>query len=352
MKSLVPDRLRLIQQTPKKKNPSLLPLTRLVLAPLTLWLSTSSSQGAATSPTGSSHASPVAILDPLLSHLLTIPSLPSSIPIPALTYLSDKLNLFTVLLPYAASHPGVFSSEHGRAEGKSTSASPTRGPSPLAGEYGKTYFLANLATFGITGQLLARASVQGKKSWMAVLSHVLGGLEEGWGRWVEGIVDEDQTFPAGPAADSDDEEEDAATHPPVAVDRGAGEVTSISAPTPARSRPRQTRPLLPPKISSKLLLIPSAAHIAVLVETITSPSAKAGTADLLALTGMVADLLRVFRGTPKWELILDALLQGRAGKQLFKRIWRECVRGRWAESASQGTWERFSTSELYFPRLD
>ena len=313
-----------------------------MLAPLTLHTAlgasptgpATSASAAATEPNTAS-----SILDPLLSHLLTIPSLPSSIPIPALTYLSDKLSLFPTLLPYAAAHPGVFCTPG--------SNSTTGSSSPLAEEHSKTYFLANLVTFGITGQMLAHASAQGQKAWSAVLVHVLSGLEEGWGRWVEGVVDEDEVdvVMAGDGADSDESEDENVPSARTA----AGPSNSHAGPsmTKSKSRPRPTRPLLPPKISAKLLLLPSPTHISALVEMVVSPSAKAGTVDMLKLAHLAGELLRVFRGTPKWEMILDALLQGRNGRQLFKRLWRECVRGRWGDSAVKETWERFGGSKLF-----
>lgn len=330
-------------QTPKKKNPSLPPLIRLVLAPLSIDISLS------TPP-------PTSVLEPLITHLLTIPSLPTSIPIPALTYLSDKLNLFTILLPHLASHPSSLTSTSSSSTSpQSYSAYPatTSGThNPLISEHGKTYLLANLVTFGITGQMLARSGAQGKKSWVQVLSDLLESFGEEWGRWVDGVVDEEDVDMLH-NAEEDSEDEDA--EDPTLSARAASNTVAPTNIAPLKSlRPRQTRPLLPPKISAKLLLLPSSAHIAQLVDMVASPSAKASTADLLALTGMVAQLLRVFRGTPKWEGILDALLQGRAGKQLFKRVWRECVRGRWGDSASQSTWERFgtSTSLLTLPGYD
>jgi ubiquitin-protein ligase E3 C len=285
---------------------------------------------------------PSTLLNPLITHLLAIPMLPSTIPIPALTYLSNTLALFPMLLPYAAAHPDIIT-------GIPCTQSALRLPhnNPLASEHGKTYLLANLVTFGITGQMLVHASVQGKKAWMSVLTQILSGLDEGWGRWVEGVVDEDEDVRmTGDGADSDDS--DLEDTPPVRL----GPTGSSGAPqagpsiiSPTKSRPRQTRPLLPLKTSSKLLLLPSPAHMGLLIDMIVSPSAKAGTADLLALVNMAGELMRLFRGTPKWEAILDALSSGRNGKQLFRRLWRECVRGRWGASGLQVTWEGFASSE-------
>lgn len=312
-----------------------------MLAPLTLHTALGASPtGPATSASAVTASDPASsILNPLLSHLLTIPSLPSSIPIPALTYLSDKLSLFPTLLPYAAAHPRIVCTPG--------SNSTTGSSNPLAEEHSKTYFLANLVTFGITGQMLAHASAQGQKAWMAVLVHVLSGLEEGWGRWVEGVVDEDEVdvVMAGDGADSDESDDEDAPSARTA----AGPSNSHAGPSTSKSksRPRQTRSLLPPKISAKLLLLPSPTHISALVEMVVSPSAKAGTVDVLKLAHLAGELLRVFRGTPKWEMILDALLQGRNGRQLFKRLWRECVRGRWGDSAVKETWERFGGSKLF-----
>jgi ubiquitin-protein ligase E3 C len=215
-------------------------------------------------------------------------------------------------LPYAAANPTILDHDQ------------------LRGVDGKTYCLANLATFGITGQMLARAGVAGSVAWTTVIAHLLAGVDEGWGRWIEGIVDEDDEPMEPPVMDSDDEEDEV---------RPAG---------PSTRRPKQLRAPLPSNISSKLRLLASQAHLQPLLVMVTSPSAKAPTSALVAVCELSAQLLRAFRGTAKWELVLDSLLAGTAGRQLVKRIWREGIRGRWSASADQGTWERLATRECIY----
>ena len=122
--------------------------------------------------------------------MLAVRALPTSLPIPALTNLSGKLPIFTILLPLAASNPDILSS--GR----------------LASELGKTYFLANLATFGITGGLLARHGAEGIADWIKVIGGTISGIQEGWARWVDGEPDEDDDDEMVGVEDSDDEDDE------------------------------------------------------------------------------------------------------------------------------------------------
>lgn len=267
------------------------------------------------------------VLEPLINRLLAFPALPSSIPLASLTHLSQTLPIFTLLLPYAASHPSILDQ------------------ADLGTERGKTYLIANLVTFGITGGLLARHGSGAAAAWVKVMRHLLGGVGAGWGLWAEGVYEvkeEDNTMSSVRKDDSDDEDVDME---PAGPSVSAAIVGTVQ-PLPAPKRPRQTRPLLPTNISSKLLLLASPAHMSALTTVLTSPAAKAPTSLLLDFCGFALNLLYAFRGTPKWEGTLDALLVGQAGRQLMKRIWREGVRGRWSGSQHKSSWELFGQSEL------
>ncbi|WVF69744.1 hypothetical protein IAT40_004523 [Kwoniella sp. CBS 6097] len=289
---------------PKKKHPSLTPVTRLLTAPFDLVAPT------ATSP----------LIAPLINHLLAVPSLPASLPLPALTHLSSHLSLFTILLPATMSDPALLST------GK------------MENELGKTHFLANLATFGITGQKLARAGVEGASTWMSVVGFVLGQMDEGWGRWVDGIIDEidDDVLVARPA-DSDDEDDadDTITGPT------SGESTAVAMPLPFKYSTRLRRTPLPQNIRSKLHLFATPLHISTLSSHLSSLSFQAPKSLLSDFSVFCVGLLTAFKGSPKYEGVLDALSEGEKGRGLVKRIWREGVRGKWGDSADSSCWDTF-----------
>ncbi|WWC68012.1 uncharacterized protein I206_101931 [Kwoniella pini CBS 10737] len=278
---------------PKKKHPTLIPLTRLLTAPFALLpISTES-----------------ALIPPLINHLLAIPSLPSSLPIPALTHLSVNLNLFTILLPFASRYSNVLN------EGR------------LNTENGKTYFLGNLATFGITGGMLAKFGVEGISHWMNVIGKVLSGVEEGWGKWVDGLNDDgDELMPVMAESDDDDDNDGP---------------TSL---VPTRQAVKPRRQILPANISTKLIILATPQHLSTLSSQIISPSSKAPPTMVSDFATFCVGLLSAFRGSPKWEGILDALLEGDRGKGLTKRIWRESVRGKWPNSCNSDVWEFLNTN--------
>ncbi|WVW78358.1 hypothetical protein I302_100312 [Kwoniella bestiolae CBS 10118] len=276
---------------PKKKNPSLLPLTRLLTAPFSLMPPFSDSP----------------LIPPLINHLLAIPSLPSSLPIPALTHLSTHLNLFTLLLPYASQNTQVLN--QGRLES----------------ENDKTYFLANLTTFGITGGMLARFGVDGISTWMSVIGNVLKDVNEGWGKWVDGMVDDDEDEPIFPImVDSDDEDNE---------EEGQPSNTLIPA-----TRPRRIP--LPKAISNRVTILATAQHLSTLMTHIIQPSSssRAPVSLLNDFSMFCTGLLSAFRGSPKWENVLDSLMN----KGLVRRVWREGVRGKWTESDQREVWDGFT----------
>lgn len=256
----------------------------------------------------------------LVQHLLAVPALPQSLPIPSLTHLSQKLPLFTVLLPSAAADPVILT--HGK----------------LATELGRTYFLANITTFGITGGMLARYGVQGANTWVKVVATLLSGVEEGWGKWAEGIVEEEEEEQADDSMDIDSEEEE-----PSIPSRTA--VTVPASSTPAKKR-RQLRRPLPANISSKLLLLGSTSHISTLADLLVTPSSQSSSKALIEFAAFTLGLLNSFKGSPRWEAILDGILQGKPGMALTKRMWREGVRGQWGTDRDKNSWQNFTSSKL------
>ncbi|RSH92214.1 hypothetical protein EHS25_008629 [Saitozyma podzolica] len=293
---------------PKQKHPTLQPITRLLTAPFSI-----------VTPSPDSP-----FISPMIHTLLAVPSLPSILPLPSLTHLSTHLPLFNLLLPFAASHTEVLSS--GR----------------LRDEVGRSHLLANLATFGITGNMLARYGATGASTWVRVIGAVLRQVDQGWGRWAEGFVDEDQEDVRMVDDRSDDED-----------DQSPGAATLGTSVVPTTSRPRrQVRPALPKNLGAKLLLIASPSHLATLSTFLTSPTSKAPTSLLVDFAQFALALLNAFRGSPKWEGILDGLLEGPRGRALGRRLWREGVRGRWRNSGDKSGWDSFfnnpSTPTLLF----
>ena len=171
--------------------------------------------------------------------------------------------------------------------------------------------------------MLARNGVQGAKTWVKVVATLLSGVEEGWGRWAEGIVDEDEPMVS---QDESDDEDDA----PV--------------PAPVNKRKRQTRAPLPTNIASRLLDLGSTSHISTLADLLVSPTADSSVTTLVDFSSFTLGLLAAFKGTPRWENILDGLLEGRKGLALTRRLWREGVRGKWSTDRDHGGWHSFNTS--------
>jgi ubiquitin-protein ligase E3 C len=224
-----------------------------------------------------------------------------------------------VLLPAAAADPAVLS------QGK------------LATELGRTYFLANITTFGITGGMLARYGVEGANTWVKVVATLLAGVEEGWGKWAEGIVEEEDEETLDESMDVDDSEDE---QPPA-------KSTVI---VPAKKR-RQVRRPLPTNISSKLLLLGSTVHIATLADLLVSSASRSSANALVEFSGFTINLLHAFRGSPRWETILDGLLEGKKGMALTKRLWREGVRGQWGTGRDAAGWREFTSSKLRVSRF-
>lgn len=272
------------QRLPKKKHPLAAPVVSVVMAPVAI------APPAADSP----------LTAALLQDLLTLPSLPFSLPLPALTALSRSLPLFQVLLPAAAADPGLLDG------------------GGLASELGKTHFLSNLATFGITGGMLARQGAQGMRDWIAVVGTMFSTLGEGWGRWVSRGSDVPEPMLVDSESESDDD----------AMDGGKGK----------RAR-RPAREPLPANVATRLYSFASPAHLGTLVTAAMQGDAKT----LVVFSFFVLGLLNAFRGSARWEAILDAVMEGRRGARMTKLLWREGVRGKWGSGRKD--WETFSSSK-------
>lgn len=265
----------------RRRHPLLQPVIRLLTAPFALV------PLAPDSP----------LVPPLVHTFLAVPALASSIPLPSLTHLSSSLPLFAVVLPAAAARPELL------AQGR------------LKDELGRTYFLANLGTFGITGGMLARSGAAGMRAWMIVVANVLSTLGEGWGVWAERSISSAGAVAAAAAMD-------------VEVDSDSEDIVP-QAPTRAN---------LPPNVAKPLAQLASPQHVAVLASHATSLGS------LPDFSAFALSVLVAFRGSPKWEGTLDALLEANRGRALVKLLWREGVRGKWTNSADQ--WTTFSQSKL------
>lgn len=112
---------------------------------------------------------------------------------------------------------------------------------------------------------------------------------------------------------------------------------------PSRIRAITRRPPIQPAVQKKVVLLASAAHVNSLSELLLAPSAPSS--GLNDFCRFALALLGAFKGSPKWESILEAVLLGSRGKGLEKRIWREGVRGKWADSGDRSGWDHFSESE-------
>jgi len=122
-------------------------------------------------------------------------------------------------------------------------------------------------------------------------------------------------------------------------------VSTSTSVRPPRKPSRQIRPPLPANLRPKLLVLASPSHLSTLASLITSPTSKVPTTLLVDFASFVLGLLHAFRGSPKWEGILEALMEGQRGRALGRRLWREGVRGRWRNSGERAGWDTFSSSK-------
>jgi len=242
-------------------------------------------------------------------------------PLTSLTSFCAHLPFFTKVLPYAASHPETL--EQGT----------------LATERGKTELLANLVTLAVRGGMLARQKTDGIAVWLQVVTRILGGLDDQWGLWLEGrgqwrseAAGEVLSGRQGQLANSSDSDVD--------MD---GESSTLRVPSRQDTRIRE-RGVAGQALSSKILPLIETPHLSTLIN-----SALRNSSLLLPFVDFVQSLLAVFRGSPRWEMILDALLEGEHGKRLVRELWRGYVRGKWSRTAVKENWENMFSSKDGLP---
>jgi ubiquitin-protein ligase E3 C len=287
----------------KKKHPNIPSIVRLLTLPYDLYPN---------SPTVTSR-----LVGPFFHTLLAVPSLPSLMPLTSLTYFCAHLPLFSTVLPYAAAHPETL--EQGA----------------LASERGKTELLANLVTLAVRGGMLARQKADGIAVWLEVVTRILRGVEDQWGLWLEGKgqwrsedAGELLSGRQGQLANSSDSDVDV-----------EGDVNTSRLPSHYDTRIRR-RGVARPALSSKILPLIEATHLSTLITAALRNSAL-----LLPFVDFVQSLLAAFRGSPRWEMILDALLEGENGKRLVRELWRGHVRGKWSRMAVKENWENMFSSK-------
>jgi ubiquitin-protein ligase E3 C len=177
--------------------------------------------------------------------------------------------------------------------------------------------------------MLARHGVQGADTWVKVVAVLLASVGEGWGKWAEGIPEDDSDIDDGGMEIDSDSEDD----------------LPEERPRPSKSK-RQRRQSLPKNISSKLLLLGSTSHVATLADLLVSSSSNQSLNLMTEFAYFILGLLTAFKGTPRWEATLDGLLEGRKGVALTRRMWREGVRGKWGTTRDQTSWQTFTSSEF------
>lgn len=268
-----------------------------------------------------------------LNDLLSRPNLMSSLPLSNLGVLMGGLQLWDKLIPLTTGAVGQSILDSGR----------------LKTEMGKTDLLANLATIVVRTGMIDKKPVQDVAGWMNLLTSVLEGVEDGWGLWIErqGIwavpvarVGSDSVM-AGPGEgidtvmDSDGEEDEE-----LAGGRRRLREGQLVAENRSRARGR-----VEPAITTKLLHLFSPQHLNLLAAK--SINDRAATE---ALTGLVTTMLRAFRGSPRWEGILEGILQSEHGIQLQRQLWL-VVRTHW-KNITKATWESlFTPSSSKTPHL-
>jgi len=176
--------------------------------------------------------------------------------------------------------------------------------------------------------MLAKYGVQGANTWVQVIATLLSGVQEGWGKWAEGVVE--------PESESEDEPMD------IDSDTENGSPTKALVITTKQRKLRRTP--LPKSVSSKLLLLGSSSHISTLADLLVSSQGA-----LSEFANFTLGLLTAFKGSPRWEAILDGLLEGRRGVALARRMWREGVRGKWGIDRDQSSWQNFMSSTSFIP---
>lgn len=208
---------------------------------------------------------------------LSLPSLPSSIPPTSLTHLCINLPFFTQLFPSALS-TGIHLDERNATE-----------------------LLANLTTIIIRGGILNKQKGKEVVVWMRLLSAITTNFADQWGLWIES---------KGRYDGNDDR-------------MGESSKQGLDA-----------RGVVSPALAKRLLPLIGADHLSLLANTVVRQS-DATVPFCLA----ILSLLDVFRGSPRWEAILDILLTGNHAVRLMRDLWRGNVRGKWPTTSARQNWE-------------
>lgn len=172
-------------------------------------------------------------------------------------------------------------------------------PAALSGgihldERSATELLANLTTIIVRGGILGKQTGKEAIVWMRLLSAIASSFGDEWGLWIEskGRYGPDQH-------------------------RTAGDRTAIS-----------------PALGKRLLPLVGPEHLSLLANTVVRNSDAT-----IPFCLSILSLLDVFRGTARWEAILDTLLTGPHAVRLMRDLWRGNVRGKWPTASARQSWE-------------
>jgi ubiquitin-protein ligase E3 C len=252
-----------------------------------------------------------------LHTLLAIPNLTGRLPLASLSTLISGLHLWDKLVPLAASKSGL-------ALLKGTN---------LATEIGKTNLLANLSTIAVRTGMVAKKDTDSIAQWMHFLSILLEEVEPGWGLWIQRqgtwsdeeevqLSSETGRLDADVRMESDSDED---------RDNGVagGNKRLQEALIVARNKSR-LRGRVDPATTSRLLHLFSTQHLNILVGKSLETDAT-----IQEFTKLIITMLQVFRGSARWEEILDCILESGSGVQLQRQLWLK----------AKGTWTNTSRSE-------
>lgn len=230
----------------------------------------------------------------IFRYLLTIPSLPSSLPLGSLTHLCIHLPFFQEIFPSALSH-GINLSEMATTE-----------------------LIANLVTIIVRGGLLAKQDTKGIAVWMRLLTSLLDKVGDQWGLWIES------------------KGRWAPNHSKMIISPDQGSDDSDAGPSENLiKRPRlSARGTVSPALLKRIIPVLSVDHLSQLANSMVRNSELT-----IPFCQLILSLLNAFRGSARWEGILDTLLTSDYAVQLLRDLWRSNVRGKWPSSSAMHNWE-------------
>lgn len=210
----------------------------------------------------------------------------------------------------------------------------------LATEIGKTNLLANLSTIAVRTGMVAKKDTDSIAQWMHLLSFILGEVGPGWGIWIQrqgawSDEEEVQSLPETGRSDADvqmdGDSDDDRDNELAGGNRRLQEARNV-----ARNKSR-VRGRVDPATTSKLLHLFSTQHLNILVGKSLETDAT-----IQEFTKLITTMLQVFRGSARWEEILDCILESGNGVQLQRQLWLK-VRNTWTNT-SRSTWENLYTT--------